>query len=140
MPRRPAEPPSLDLVPVLGLTALLIPMLLLGQVEALAVIDTHLPGFCTCPHHGQRTVVVPTVMLSPDAIHVLVPGADDIDLPPGDLAGLGAALRRVRQQHPVSGRLVLVTDGQVAYERIVAAMDVARGPGFAEVTLAGGAS
>lgn len=37
--------PQLDLVPMLGLTALLIPMVLfLGQAEAIAVVDTHIPG------------------------------------------------------------------------------------------------
>ncbi len=41
---RRLSPPQLDLVPVLGLTAVLIPMLLLGQVEAIAVVESDLPG------------------------------------------------------------------------------------------------
>lgn len=41
---RRLTPPQLDLVPVLGLTAVLIPMLLLGQVEAIGVVETNLPG------------------------------------------------------------------------------------------------
>ena len=37
--------PQLDLMPMLGLTALLITMVpFLGQVEAIAVIATHIPG------------------------------------------------------------------------------------------------
>jgi len=137
---RRATTPELDLVPVLGLTALLIPMLLLGQVESVAVIDNHLPGFCACHGDAEAVVVVPTVMLSSNAIHVLVPGADDITLQPGDHAGLSAALRRVRHEHPVDARLVLVPESQVTHEQLIAAMDAARKPGFSEVTIAGGAS
>jgi hypothetical protein len=46
MPRRHAETPPLDLVPVMGLVTVLIAMLLLGtHVVPVGTVDTRLPGF-----------------------------------------------------------------------------------------------
>ena len=49
-------------------------------------------------------------MLTASAIHVLIPGDDDIDLGPDDLAGLTAALQRVAASHDIDGTLIKTHD------------------------------
>ena len=71
------RPPStrrdpLDLTPILGLVAILIPMLLMAYLpHALATIETHVPAMCaSCTDTDEAVPVVPTV-------HVTEQGADE---------------------------------------------------------------
>lgn len=76
-------------------------------------------------------------MITASAIHALIPGDDDIDLGPDDLAGLTAALQRVAASHDIDRTIILVSDNDLSYAQLIAAMDAARGPGFASVVIAG---
>jgi len=132
--RRNSQPP-LDLVPVMGLASLLIPLLLIGQGGSIAVVDANIPVICGCLH-GCDHPVVPTVHIRADGIFVGA-GEPTLELGPDDLDALSAELGNIRASHETSGRIVILPDSDVPYERLISTMDAAR-PTFPEVTVAGG--
>ncbi|MEZ4319907.1 MAG: hypothetical protein R3F61_20520 [Myxococcota bacterium] len=132
--RRSSTPP-LDLVPVMGLAALLIPLLLMGQGGALAVIEADLPPGCTIGR-DPYTGVVPIVVLGVDGIGLRAAG-ERHTLAKDQLPRLAELLDAVADAHETNGTLILETESDVDYERLIAVMDAVR-PHFPHVTLAGG--
>lgn len=144
---RPVRP--LDLTPIMGLVAILIPLLLMAYRPAeLALIDTSLPAICAtgCDRvEGEPRIVTPSLAITAQGFVVgglaEVPDletdeAGRVHLPctSGACAGsetydtqaLTALLGAVKDAYPDSTSITLVPDGRVPYEVVVRAMDASR--------------
>lgn len=144
---RAASP--LDLTPILGLVAILIPLLLMAYRPAeLAMVDTVLPAICAadCTTGGEDPrVVTPALQISTEG-YVLtglseVPGLVQVEagrlvLPclggtcaggeGYDTEGLTRTLTLAKDAYPDSQNITLVPDGHVAYAAVIQAMDASR--------------
>jgi hypothetical protein len=127
----------MDLVPIMGLVSLLIPLLLLGNGVAFGVIEASAPAVCAC-HGGEgEAFLVPSVGIHPDGLSLTLDAAEPEHFGAADLEGLTARLKEVSDAHATNGRILVVPDGDVAYEGLIAVMDASR-PAFPHVTVAGG--
>ncbi|MCB9675271.1 MAG: hypothetical protein H6737_09155 [Alphaproteobacteria bacterium] len=133
--RRHSTPP-LDLVPVMGLASLLIPLLLLGQGVSFAAIDVSAPAMCDCHGGEDHPDLVPTVLVTSGGLTVSTEDGER-SFEGSDLEGMGHYLAELRAGHRSSGRMTLVAEADVEYERLILAMDASR-PHFPEVVVAGG--
>ena len=134
---------ALDLTPVLGLVAILIPMLLMAYMpHVLAAIETRPPDICIdCDESDAARPVIPTVHLSEHGLRleqvVVSPGTPpaELALPCSgacrtaadyDWAGLQDALANTRAETSGSGVVRIVVSDDLVYEVVVNAMDACR--------------
>jgi len=129
---------QLDLVPILNMTTLLIPLLLLGaQFVQLAVVDVTQPaiGDHDGDHDCAGEPLQLTVAIDDAGLGLRADGVPSERLPcpggacgPGahDLEGLTARLAQIKDEHPDEESLILVPDGRVPYEVIIEVMDASR--------------
>lgn len=145
---RTSRSANVDTTPILGLVAILIPLLLMAYApQVLAVVDTNLPAVCSgCPTPSDDDPpVVPTIVLQSTGVElrqVVVPGSADatVQATPVVLLCTGqcaapsdypwtevrAHLESTRQQTPSRGEIQVGAEEDVSYDLLVAAMDVAR--------------
>jgi len=139
----PSRPSPLDLTPILGLVAILIPMLLMAYIpHVLATIDTRVPAICGgCGEVDPEIEVVPTVHLSEQGLRleqvVVTSGASpgELTLPctgtcreagDYDWGGMQDALAKTRAETSSTGRLTIVVSNDVVYDVVVNTMDACR--------------
>ena len=134
--------PQVDLTPVLGLVAILIPMLLMAYMpHVLSQIETTPPAISCCDKSTEDEVVVPRVQLTAEgfklAAVIAEPGGepDALELPcesgcrgtaDYDWDGLQEVLLRTRRDTLSSGVVTILPDERVEYELVVATMDACR--------------
>lgn len=144
---RPTRP--LDLTPIMGLVAILIPLLLMAYRPAeLAMIDSTLPAICAtgCDQiTGAPEVVTPSLAITAEGFVVgglgEVPGletdeAGRVHLPctggactspeSYDTEALASLLGAVKDAYPDSTSITLVPEGRVPYQVVILAMDASR--------------
>jgi len=143
--RRPSSTrrDPLDLTPILGLVAILIPMLLMAYLpHALATIETRVPAMCaSCTDTDEAVPVVPTVHVTEQGLRleqvVVTSGTDPdaLELPCADTcrhagdydwAGLQEALATTRTETTGTGGVTIIVSDVVAYEVLVETMDACR--------------
>lgn len=139
--RRRNHPTPLDLIPIMGLMTLLIPLLLVNQSSgvAFATVDADLPTTCACGSVHDAHVdppLIPSVSLGLE--HIVVDAVGQTTFDAGDLPGLSEHLETLQRENHTTGRAIIVTDGAVRYEALIAVMDTVR-PHFPASTLAAGA-
>lgn len=137
-----AEP--LNLIPIMNLVTLLIPFLLMSaQFVAYAIIDSQAPAICDgdCGEAPTPTLSV-TLGVDRAGFHLTTSGAgvdeETTDLPclkeacagdplkAYDVAGLRAALTRIKDASPDSEALILLPAANLPYETLILAMDATR--------------
>jgi len=155
MSARSSAETELDLVPIMNLVTILIPFLLIASSFAsLAVINSTLPAIGPAPEPSPETDLNLKVRIDGYGIHVQ---GDDARLEGGrvlgcrgacagpesyDLAGLTSLLGELKAEHADAESVVLVPDGAVSYDVLVATMDATRADGddvlFPQMVIAGG--
>ncbi len=148
----------MDLSPIMGLVAILIPLLLMAYRPAeLAMIESMLPGICSGDCSGgdpDPLIITPSLAITRSGFTLTglqeVEGLEldeqgKLDLPceggscsrleDYDTHALTQALSVAKDAYPDSTAITLVPDGRVAYEVLIAAMDASR----AEIALVEGA-
>ena len=152
--RKPMKSPDthVNLTPVLGLVAILIPMLLMAYApQVLAVIDSEPPALCAanCSGGDASEVVTPTVKVTAKGMVltdvVMAPGAGvtTTELPCAgrcrsaddyDWKGLQDALSRTREETEGTGEVAIIPTDDVAYDVLVETMDACRERVYADGT------
>jgi len=137
------QTPTINLTPILGLVAILIPLLLMAYLpHALAVIDTEVPAICGgCTVEDEPPLIVPKVQISRTGITldqvVVEPGAAprQTELPCAhtcksaadyDWSGMQDALARTRAETNGNGGVTIIVADDVSYEVLVDTMDACR--------------
>lgn len=143
--RKPPQPRahSVDLTPVLGLVAILIPMLLMAYTpHVLAVIESDPPSLCAgdCTG-GEAEQVVPVVTVSrmglilSDVVVESGTPTTSTDLPCAgscqsaadyDWSALQDTLALTRDETTSTGTVTIVPAGEISYDVVVAALDACR--------------
>jgi biopolymer transport protein ExbD len=142
---REARPPTgeLDLIPVMNLFMVLIPFLLMGAAfYHIAVIPGSLPQHADTPAGGEAEeprALTANLQLRADRLSLTFagPGVDPdtlgrfaLELQRGadgfDANALRARLRQVKAAYPESDTMMALPDRDVAYQDLVAVLDVAR--------------
>ena len=132
--RRKVHTPQIDMVPMMGLCAVLIALLVTASETQIAVIDTDIQPIWS--HPPEDPVLVPTVVLYKDGIRIELPDHDHLEV--DTIQGITAALNAIRKEHPSNGNWILVPSADVLFDDLVGAMDAARAAQFPYVTIAGG--
>jgi len=152
--RKPVQNPrpEVNLTPVLGLVAILIPMLLMAYApQVLAVIDSEPPALCggSCAAEPGEESVTPRVLLTARGITledvVMETGEDPskAELPctgacrtadDYDWEAVQEALALTRAETEGSGQVAIVPTDDVPYDVVVQSMDACRERVFADGT------
>jgi biopolymer transport protein ExbD len=137
------EPKELDLVPIMNLMVVLIPFLMLGAAfYHVAVIPASLPAKVDVVSAPPADTIKVTAQLELDAnghIHLSASAATldpetlarfAAELPPtpagADLPQLVRRLQALKAQYPKSDTLLVLPEGDLSYQQLVAALDAAR--------------
>lgn len=139
----PPRPTPVDTTPILGLVAILIPMLLMAYApQVLAVIDSEVPSLCAARcGEGGPAQVMPKLTLTARGVTleqvVAHPGAalGTSELPCAgacrtaddyDWAAVQDILAATRAETDGSGEVFILPTDDVPYETVVEAMDACR--------------
>jgi biopolymer transport protein ExbD len=83
-----------------------------------------------------------TLVISESGFQVIGDGRKLDPVPKGsggyDFPGLGATLKKLREDFPAARGMVMLIDSSVIYQDIVSAMDVCREHSFPDILLSGG--
>ncbi len=135
---------ELNMVPMMNLFTVLVPILLLAAVFAnITVLDMELPpagsgetGVDRSEEKGPLSLVV---VVAEEGITV---GGTGGFLPTllreegvVDPDGLASLLAMVREEHPDETRVTVASESGIAYEEVIAVMDVCREGGFRDIAL-----
>lgn len=141
--------PDFTSAPIMSLVSVLIPVLLMSaSFVELGVIESSLPGFCGCgpiPDADEPPPLNLSVFVHEWGLEVAgedeklfgrvaIEGEDELE-------ELDTLLADLKTRHPHEGRVLIVPDSRVRYDRVIAVMDVSRGGGderFPWPVLAGG--
>ena len=133
--RRPAADEAIHIVALWNLMIILIPFLLLSAVfSQTSILNLYLPPPTTAPVPGQplgQTAPKPVVSILHDG-YVLSDGPQVIAAIPLDEEGryntrkLTELLVTIKQSIPTQQDIVILSEGETAYEAIVQTMDAAR--------------
>ena len=141
--------PDFTSAPIMSLVSVLIPVLLMSaSFVELGVIESNLPGFCGCGGIVEEKQPPPlNLQVYVHEWGLEVSGEDEelfgrVAIQGEDeLEELDALLDDLKSRHPHEGRVVIVPDSRVRYDRLITVMDVSRGSGgdrFPWPVIAGG--
>jgi len=133
--RRRTQAP-VDLVPMMGLATVLVPLLLVGQGDGIAVIEAGIPQVCGCLNRSCEEGMVPLIELTGEGVELLA-GDRELHFSVTDLSEISYELGILRDRYQVSSRVVVMPASGVEMEQVVSVMDAAR-PYFPVVTLVSG--
>lgn len=135
---------ELDMVPMMNLFTVLVPVLLLAAVFAnITVLELEIPptgsGEAGVDRAPESTPLNLVVIVSEEGVTV---GGNGGFLPSVlreegviDESRVGALLAGVKEEHPGETRVTVAAESGVAYEEVVALMDLCRSEGFADIAL-----
>ena len=142
------DPIDLDMTPMMNMLIILISFLVTMVVFThLAVIQFELPSSAEggeAPADSAETAPETdlTLVIGEGGFQIIGEGKKQDPIPKlkagYDFAGLGGALAVLRAQYPAARSMVLLIEPDIAYEDIVATMDVCREKRFPDVLLSGG--
>lgn len=142
------EPIDLDMTPMMNMLIILISFLVTMVVfTQLAVIKFELPpaesGSGAAADTGAPDADI-TVVMTERGFQLLGEGRKRDPIPAGadglDYAGLGKAMKRLKEEYPASRNVVLLIDSTILYQDVISAMDVCRESDFPDILLSGGIS
>lgn len=117
--RRSSNMSSINMTPMIDVLLVLLAIFMIAQPVRLQTLDVQLPR----EKSSEATASAPPIVLEIDA-----DGAYTLNKRPIASGNLEAMLRQVYRNRP-DKVLFIQADGDVVYEKVIAAMDAARGAG-----------